>query len=224
MNLIGLEFLAFGNVSVAVLALLVIAVVLAGVIQVGILFLKLALATDDESVPDYDFKNIVWSKLSNLFLGGEIITQVRLHPEVGKLHGGYAVKVSGSSIPSYYSVDGNRTWRADTCVRDYCIFTDAVEANKLAEEKYGKLTTEAKVSTTHYEGGVNLKTLLLIPLLDVCLLSLQYHFFLTIIICSIVGLVFTTRTISKMVHKNSNKLKGHGERIEDLESKVKDND
>ena len=67
MNILGFDFLAFGNISVACLVLLLVTLLLAGVWQLGIYVFYICVAGDDEYAPKYDFKNKLWDKMVNTF-------------------------------------------------------------------------------------------------------------------------------------------------------------
>ena len=61
--------LPVGNVTVTMLGLVVLAVLLAGVYQLGILIIRITLALDDEDAPDFVMENKVGDAV--IFVVGE---------------------------------------------------------------------------------------------------------------------------------------------------------
>lgn len=208
MNILGIEFLTFGNVTILLCIITLLVLLLSGIIEAGITSLKILLAADHEDAPEYGFNNIIWSWVQAVFVKDEY----------------NLVRPSCNGDHSFiYTSDGENWHSRSSYGVDINFRMSYKEAEKLSLSKYPNISNEERevfIVKAPSKIKVDLITTILggSLCLDLLFLGLITFFFPTVILSSMVLFVYGVRTIAKKVYANSAKIKDHKTRIETLES------
>lgn len=186
-----IEFLPFGNVTVAALILAGVALTLALVNQLFLWAGRLALSLDNPNAPDILKENWVWGKLP---------TQVLLQDNLIEDDGSYYLM---SRYGFFYDRKDSDTWSKE--YRDvYCKFSSKEKAASNANY------IDNFMPNWRLWGGL--------LLIDLAILWLQYHFFSAIWVLGTVGVVLMLRYISSALWNTQSKTEDNTDRIEKIEN------
>ena len=200
--------LAFGNVTLATLTIVITLAVLALVVEVGIWIIKKTLALDTDDAPDVKLKNPIYKLLNELPLT-KIVNNIR------KVDNEYAIKSDPNNkhSSSCWERNGSGTWSSTWYLKKYCTF---------------KTKDECKLHEMYEETTVTSFQFLFLGFLvvlgvDFIVLLLQYSFMPTLCISLTFTSMFCIRTLAKKFYKgmkkHSDRLDGHDKSIDELKSK-----
>ncbi len=197
-----IEFLPFGNVTVACLILIATLLVLWCVAEAGLWVVKMMLAMDTEDAPEFTWKNPLDKAVIAL---KNILTEPsRIVQHKGKFYV-YQQTDLNELRCAYWCLDGRRgVWGFQST----CAFDSKDAAAIIAENN--KTFSFSRVS--------------LLISIDLAILLLQLWFFPTIAILGISTLFFGMRYLSskfwKGMKNHKTRLDGHDKDIDDLKSKI----
>jgi len=225
----NLGLLPFGNVSVAVITLLVAALAIALLLELGIWVVRLLIAADDENAPDIVINNFVKDvivKIWDLLVVQTTYKETRnLDLLVVEIGGNWYVKNEyiASSHENYYldvectSSLGTWSWPNRSKFFSNCEHATKSEALKNAEVFYrGKSIVQLASNKENLY-----KLLGSILAVDVTLLLLKVNFTLTVIALGVFGVGFSTRFIAKKLYKTMRRTTKNEDDIKDLQETVK---
>ena len=192
-----IEFLVFGNVTVAVAILVAVALTLALINQLFLWIGRLALSLDNPNAPDILKGNWVWSKLPKT---------VMYHDNLVEDDGGYYLKYD--EFQYYDRVSEDRWLNRYVRWKEYCKFSSKEEA--MASKKY----TQCHEFNWGLLGGI--------ISIDLVILWLQHHFLSAVWVLSTVGIVLMLRYISNALWNTQSKTKDNTDRIQKIENTLND--
>lgn len=192
------SILPIGVITLSVLTLLGVALLAALVLWVGQQFIKVAINSNHDKAPKYEFlnKNIILRKLVKCMpLSDEGVEETyNGWVRVCWVDSEDGTKWYATNILSFWWVGA---YCSSVNVRCYCVFKSKEAAR-----------------------GIKWSFIFNLLSLDVLLWLLPQYFLPTIILLTIGGLLWTTRTISGKVYENTSKIGFHEGKITDLESKL----
>ena len=196
----------FGWVTLSVLGLVILwltsAGVLWGVQQLG----KVLVNADHENAPSYNWSNPLW----DAWVKYNTYTS-SYNPLERTAEGGYYVRLSkGSNLAKdLHNTCDTSGWLINRAgFTDYCVTAD-----------YEKVKAYDEDTITTHSRDIDDYGLLLVKLLsvDLIILSAQHFFFPVVTVVGLLGLGWAIRTIFGKVYTNTDKIKGHSVRIDELE-------
>tara|TARA_Y100000310_G_scaffold74348_1_gene70474 strand:+ start:11565 stop:12149 length:585 start_codon:yes stop_codon:yes gene_type:complete len=192
-----IEFLVFGNVTVAVAILVTVALTLALINQLFLWIGHLVLSLDNPNAPDILKENWVWSKLPKT---------VMYHDNLVEDDGGYYLKYN--AFRYYDRVSEDRWSNGQVRWKEYCKFSSKEEA--MASKKY----MQCHEFNWGLLGGI--------ISIDLVILWLQHHFLSAVWVLSTVGIVLMLRYISNALWNTQSKTKDNTDRIQKIENTLKE--
>ena len=219
----NLGLLPFGNVSVAVITLVVAALAIALLLELGIWVVRLLIAADDENAPDIVIKNFVKDVINKIW--GLLVVEPeeedlsRFEKHLEEVNGKWRVSHGVGSFKEFVICGGisRITYSFEVNIRECCEHETKLEALKTAAVFYrGKSIVQLASNKENLY-----KLLGSILAVDVTLLLLKVNFTLTVVALGIFGVGFSTRFIAKKLYKTMRRTTKNEDDIKDLQETVK---
>lgn len=216
----NLGLLPFGNVSVVVITLLVAALAIALLLELGIWVVRLLIAADDENAPDIVIKNFVKDvivKIWDLLVVVKTKREALKHKLVENYGGWLVISHLCSCREEYVDVhDKGESWGNKYNVKHKCVFSSKDQAEVALQTHYEDIEVPLGYCAKNLY-----KLLGSILAVDVTLLLLKVNFTLTVVALGIFGVGFSTRFIAKKLYKTMSRTTKNEDDIKDLQETVK---